>query len=148
MKFVCVEKTLNLGIVSSPNVPYLSKKDRFSWIKFVILTAHLLTKGKTLSVTLFSLLKRTWMTVKTLIFLIKNIFPQQKGSKFFYFNKFKPLQLITAAVMNDSIVIELNIPLLISFYIFRCFLDILINFVSKDCFSVYHFLYIWFLLSM
>ena len=36
--------------------------------------------------------------------------------------------------MNDSIVIELNIPILVSFYIFHCFLDILVNFVSRDVF--------------
>ena len=82
------------------------------------------------------------MTVKTPIFLMQEYISSTERFKVLYFNKFKPLQLITAAVMNDSIVIELNIPLLISFYIFRCFLDALINFVSKDCFSVYHFLYI------
>ena len=55
--------------LSSFNVPYLLMKSKYSWIKFVILTAHLLTKMKTLSVIHFFLVKKTWMTAKTPIFL-------------------------------------------------------------------------------
>ena len=64
MKFLCVEKISNLQTISSSNVPDFLEKSKFSWIKSVIWTAHLLTKMKTLSVTLFFLVNRTWMTVK------------------------------------------------------------------------------------
>ena len=39
MKFVIVEKILDLCTISSSSVPYFIKKDKSSWITFVILTA-------------------------------------------------------------------------------------------------------------
>lgn len=86
------------------------------------------------------------MTVKRLFLMRQqNTSYQQKGSKFLYLNKYQPLQLTTTRVMIDSIMNELHIPFLVSFYIIRCFLDILMNFIFKDCFCVYHFLNIYFL---
>ena len=43
----------NLRTISSTNVPYFFKKGKSSWIKFMILTTHLLTKMKTLLHTSF-----------------------------------------------------------------------------------------------
>ena len=88
------------------------------------------------------------MIVKTPIFLVYqyNASYRQTGSTFLYLNKSKPLQLISSTVMNDSIVIELNTPILVSFYIFHCFLDILVNFISRDVFwcvpPLIHFIFI------
>ena len=63
----------------------------------------------------------------------------QQGLTFLYLNKSKPLQFITTTVMNDSTVIELNIPFLVAFYIFNCFLEILMSCICGDCFCVCHF---------
>ena len=109
--------------------------DKSSWRKFVILIAQLLTKMKTLSVICFFLVKRTWMTVKTLTVLMQqqNNHITGKIQLFFNLNKSKPLELITTTVMNDSTVFELNIfffflyiPLFARYteklYIYRLFL--------------------------
>ena len=50
---ICMcRKDIESTNLSSSNVPYLLMKSKSSWIKFVILTAHLLTKMKTLCYTL------------------------------------------------------------------------------------------------
>ena len=74
-------------------------------------SSYILTNMLTLSAIPFLLVKRTWMTVKMLIFLMQqwNLSYKQKGSMFSYLNNSEPLHLITTTVMNDSIVIELNI---------------------------------------
>ena len=46
MKFLCVEKISNLQTISSSNVPYFLKKGKFSWIKFVKLTAHIIDQNE------------------------------------------------------------------------------------------------------
>ena len=52
---------------------FFLKKDMSSWIKFVVLTAHLLTKMKTLSVIHLFLVKKTWIAVITSIFWRFNV---------------------------------------------------------------------------
>ena len=64
-------KDVNLRTISSSNIPSFLKKGKSSWIKLVILTAHLLTKMKTFSVIHFFLVNRTWMAMKTPIFLMQ-----------------------------------------------------------------------------
>lgn len=136
MKFLYVEKISNLQTLSSSNVPNFIKKNKSSWIKYAMSTAR--PEQKLCYILYFG--KKTSMTVKRLFLMRQQKTSyQQKGSKFLYLNKFKPLQLTTTIVMIDSIINELNIPFLVSFYILRCFLDILMNFIFKDCFSVYHF---------
>ena len=79
-------------------------------IKFVILTAHLLTKMKTLSVIHFFLVKKTWMTVITPIFFMQQLSTsyQLKSSAFRISLTNLSLQLITTAIINDLILFELT----------------------------------------
>ena len=58
----CLDQIYVCGklFISSSNIPYFLKKGKSSWIKFVILTVHLLIKMKTLSVIHIFLVKRTW----------------------------------------------------------------------------------------
>ena len=69
----CLDQIYVCGklFISSSNVPYFLKKGKSSWIKFVILTVHLLIKMKTLSVIHIFLVKRTWMTVIRPIFVMQ-----------------------------------------------------------------------------
>ena len=111
MKFVCVEKLSNLRNIFSSNVPYFLKKGKSSRIKFMILTAHLLTKMKTLCY-IFLFGKENMNVSKNAHILNATIeyILSEKGSTCLCLNKSKPLQFITTTVINDSIVIELNIP--------------------------------------
>ena len=87
---------------SSCNVHYFLKKDKSSWIKFVILTAHLLTKLKA------------------------------------HYD-----------CSNNSLVNKLNALFKFFFLqIFHCFVDILINSISVECFCVCKHLHIFWIVAV
>ena len=65
----------------------------------------------------------------------KNTSHQQKGSMCLYLNRSKPLKLTTTTAMNDSVVVEMNIPfwfvfifiLYVVVYFFKLYMCIRMN---------------------